>query len=96
MDAIKSLFTSFDTMITPKLMVIVYWIGLVLIALSALSGFLPALFGGSFGWALLTLVGGALGILLWRVSCELMIVVFKIHDRLGTINEGLKTASSRD
>lgn len=94
MESIKGLFKGFDTMVTPKLMTLAFWIGIVLIGLGTLSTIIPALIGGSIGLALLSLLSGALGVVLWRVACEMMIVIFKIHDRLGVINEDLKSGAA--
>jgi len=43
--------------------------------------------GFSVGGALVALLGGAFGILIWRVVCEIWIVIFSVNDRLGTLVE---------
>jgi hypothetical protein len=74
---------AFDTMITPKLITWIYYLLLLIVLLTGLS----AMFNGGF----LGLVGGLLGIIvgaLWvRVSCELMIVFFKMNESLQEIRK---------
>lgn len=72
----------FDAMLTPKIITFVYW----LMLLGALVSGLSAMFshsGGGFLTGLLILVGGAVGSRIW---CELMIVLFKIHENLQKIS----------
>jgi len=70
----------FDAMLTPKIITVLYW----LLLASALIGGLSQMFSqyGSFWTGLLTLVGGAVGA---RISCELMIVLFKMNEALQDI-----------
>lgn len=71
----------FDSMITPKLITLVYWIALALLALFSVF----ALFAGEgnfFVRLLGLLVGVPLGALLIRVYCELLMVLFKINDNI--------------
>jgi hypothetical protein len=82
----KSIFT-FDSMLTPKLVTILYWL---LIAASIITG-LTTIFAGYYGvtaesviMGLLTIVGGMLAARIW---CELMIVIFKINDNLQALRE---------
>jgi hypothetical protein len=35
----------------------------------------------------MALIGGVLGLLVWRVVCEVWIVMFSINDRLGQLVE---------
>jgi len=74
-------FLFFETMLTPKIITFVYWLGLVAVLLSSLG----MLFAGQGGFmtrlvtAPLMLVLGAVGVRIW---CELLIVLFKIHENL--------------
>ncbi|TDQ37282.1 DUF4282 domain-containing protein [Thiopseudomonas denitrificans] len=75
----------FETMVTPKIITFVYWL---LLFFSVVSG-LGVMFGGYGGLSftkllmgLGTIIGGAIGSRIW---CELMIVLFKIHENLKTI-----------
>ena len=80
-------FLSFDKMITPTIIKIIFWIGVVMSALSGLSMIITG-FNSSYGsgfavlMGLLTLV---LGPLLVRVYCELLILFFKMYDSLKNI-----------
>lgn len=68
----------FDDMITPKILVIVYWLLLV----SVVLGGLFTMFNGGFFSGLAMAIGGAIGVRIW---CELLIVIFKIHENLKRI-----------
>lgn len=72
----------FDAMLTPKIITVIYWLLLV----SAVGGGLTQMFStyGSFWAGLLTLVGGAVGA---RITCELMIVLFKMNEALQEIRQ---------
>lgn len=71
----------FDRMITPKIITFIYWVLLVVVAISALvwifagsGGFFGRLVAGLFG-----AVGGAIAVRIW---CELLIVLFKMNEAL--------------
>jgi hypothetical protein len=71
----------FDTMITPKLITVVYWIALALLALACIS----MLFAGDenfFVRVFSVVIGAPLGALMIRVYCELLMVLFKINDNI--------------
>ncbi len=70
----KDLFV-FDAMLTPKIITFVYWLFL---ALSVISG-LTTMFNGSVLMGLGIIIGGSI---LSRIYCELMIVLFKIHENI--------------
>jgi len=82
---------NFDVMIGGRLIKIIYYIGLVAIGLSALAGALGALSAMSFSFAyglgmLIGLVIAlALGVLFWRLACELWVLMFRIHEELVAI-----------
>jgi len=77
-------FLHFDKMITPTIIKIIYWIGL---GVSVLIGLMVLFSGrGTFFFGLVLLV---LGPLFTRVYCELLIVIFKIHETLANINNKL-------
>lgn len=66
----------FDNMLTPKIIVVVYW----LMLLSAVVSGLGLIFGaGSFFGGLGAIIGGVIGA---RIFCELLIVAFKINEAL--------------
>ncbi|CAH0280152.1 MULTISPECIES: DUF4282 domain-containing protein [unclassified Pseudomonas] len=75
----KNLFF-FDAMLTPKIITFVYWLMLLSVVVSSVTMMFGAY--GSFLGGLGTLIGGAIGA---RIGCELMIVLFKIHENLQKI-----------
>jgi hypothetical protein len=81
---------SFSRMLVPRLIRWVYAIGMVVVTIS----WLVWIFNGPLHRAAATLaalVGWPLSIVLVRVYCEVMMVIFKINDRLGEIAEDLRT-----
>lgn len=71
----------FDEMVTPRIITFVYWLAL----LAAVIGGLVTIFSG-FGSFFPRLVMGlatmAASILAARIACELLIVLFKIHENI--------------
>lgn len=78
---------TFDRMVTPILIKMIYWIGIACIALAGLVGLFGSFsaYGPGLKGAVVALIGAAVGMLLWRVWCELMIVMFNIYDVLKDI-----------
>jgi hypothetical protein len=88
----------FDKFLAPVLIKFVYWIGIVGIVLMTLGGMFGGgmmMMGGYGGYGggggllapLFALIFGAVALLVWRVACEVWIVIFSINDRLGTLVE---------
>lgn len=75
-------YLSFRKMITPAFIQIIFWIGVAAIVIGGLFAMDQSIFGG--------LLGMLVGLLIWRIYCELMLILFKIHERLGEISD--KTA----
>jgi len=82
-------FLSFDEMVTPFIIHILYWIIIALVVV----GVIISLFHG-FGQFIVGLIGGAIGIIFWRVTCELILVLFRIHGQLGEISRNTAATSS--
>ncbi len=82
---------NFDSMVTPKIIVFIYWL---LLAASAIGG-LVVLFSGfgtmrysffaGLGIAIVAPIVFLLSALLARIYCEVMIVLFKINEALQDI-----------
>lgn len=77
----------FDSMLTPKIITLVYW----LLLIAVLFGGLGTMFGGMGGFGLgslisgvVVIVAGAIGVRIW---CELLIVLFKIHENIRKLAE---------
>ena len=68
----------FDSMLTPKIITVVYWLLLLGVLLSGLGTMFSGQ-GGGFLTGLGLIVGGAIGARIW---CELLIVLFKIHENI--------------
>ena len=86
---------SLDEMLTPKIITFVYWLAL----LGAVFNGLNTMFGSGFTFerfisGLFLMLGVAVGARIW---CELLIVVFKIHENLKKIaDKGEETKSTED
>ena len=70
----------FDSMLTPKVITFVYWLMLFGVVVSGLG----YMFTGGFAFwkflaGLLVMAGGAVFARIW---CELLIVMFKIHENI--------------
>lgn len=88
------MFLNFDQFVFPKLVTIIYWIGAVVIVLTALGGAFGAMSfgnymgaGGGFVGFLIAIIGGVLSLIVWRVVMELTIILFSIHDTLKAIRD---------
>jgi len=71
----------FDSMLTPKIITLVYWL---LLGAALVSG-LGMMFTGGFGSFLMgifLMVAGAVGARIW---CELLIVLFKINENMKKV-----------
>ena len=93
--SIISRLLSFDVLIGGQLLKILYYVGLVGIVLWTLAALFAAL--NAVQYSGVAFLGGLLvaaailifGTLFWRFTCELWMVIFKIHDRLGEIRDRL-------
>ncbi|MBN2655144.1 MAG: DUF4282 domain-containing protein [Nitrospirae bacterium] len=71
-----------NSLLTPRLITVLYWIMLLIVLVSGLSiAFNPQSFS-AFLFGILTIIGGVISV---RVFCELLIVIFKIHDNTKKI-----------
>ncbi len=79
-------FLSFDTFITPKIIRIMFVLGLLLIALGTLIRVLWGIWSLSIiSGVILPLIGAGIAALLWRIYCELILVFFDMRDKLAEI-----------
>lgn len=93
MDNFFAKFASFDKMITPTIIKILFWIG---VGMSVLTGLIMIITGAFSPWGgglqvltgILTIV---IGPILVRVYCELLIVMFKMHEALQKIVDRKET-----
>ena len=93
MDIVKQ-FLNFDKLMGQGLVKIVYYLGLIGIALGVLFGVLGGLgmlavdFGLGFSMLIGSLIGGVIGICFLRFACELYIAIFRISDDISAIRNG--------
>ncbi|MGR9048676.1 DUF4282 domain-containing protein [Halobacillus faecis] len=87
-------FLSFDNMITPTILKVVFWIGVGLSVLAGIitmiSGF-NAYYGGGYQVfsGLLMII---LGPLVVRIYCELLILAFKMYEVMQEIRDHVKVS----
>ncbi|HNY77338.1 MAG: DUF4282 domain-containing protein [Sedimentisphaerales bacterium] len=77
----------FDSMLTPKIINFVYWLALLGVVVSGLASMFAGFGGLTFGkflMGLFIIVGGAVAVRIW---CELLIVLFKIHENIHKLAE---------
>ena len=72
-------YLTFNKMITPVIIQILFWIGVVVCVVGALIGMFA---GAGFIKSLIFLI---LGPLFVRVYCEILIIIFRINDSLNEI-----------
>ena len=95
---LKALFdTRFGTLITPKIIRVLYILTMIVLALVAI-GFIIGAFNNSVGWGIAVLVVFApLGFLLYlivaRIWLELVIVAFKINESAQQISAHTATTA---
>jgi predicted membrane metal-binding protein len=82
-----------DRFITPAIIKVFYWLVIVLIILSGLSGVVSGLatmaispFGG-FIAILMSLAGVLVGIVFSRIAAECILIVFRMNEHLGAIRD---------
>ncbi|MFN4023254.1 MAG: DUF4282 domain-containing protein [Hyphomonas sp.] len=83
---------SFDKLIGTKLIKVLYYLGLIGIALGLIAGVLSGLgtmvsfsFFGGIGLVIGSVIGAAIGLLFWRFVCELYMLFFRIADDVRDI-----------
>ncbi|GAB4221936.1 MAG: DUF4282 domain-containing protein [Francisella sp.] len=84
-------FISFDNMITPNLIVVIFWIMFVGILFKGLAVMLSAFsHGNSFLLFFYGIFQIFIGVLIVKVFCEILVVLFKINDSLKEIVQNTK------
>jgi hypothetical protein len=89
-------YLGFERMITPSIVKLLFWLGeglLVLAGLGSVVTAILAMVNGEILSGLVFLVAGPvatiLWMLMWRVACEMVLLNFRVYDRLGEIRDGL-------
>ncbi len=70
----------FEKMLTPKIMIVVYWLSLAAVVLAGIT----AIFSGEFFKGLLTILLGPIGV---RVYCEFFVVIFQLNKNVQNISD---------
>ena len=79
-------FLSFDTFIAPKIIRIVFVLGLLLIALGTLIRVLWGIWSFSIlSGVIMPLIAACIVALMWRIYCELILVFFDMRDKVADI-----------
>lgn len=95
MDGIVKRFMSFEKLIATSLIKVLYWVGVIGIAIGTLIAILGAFAGFGQGFAqgvgmlIIAPIGGVVSLIFWRFLCEVYIVIFGMYDRLGNIQDHL-------
>ncbi|MCC5836072.1 MAG: DUF4282 domain-containing protein [Opitutales bacterium] len=88
-------YLSFDHMITPAIIQILFWIGIAISVIAGLGSIiagLSATYGGG-NMVLTGLITLIIGPIVTRVYCELIIILFSINDNLKDIRKQLSKES---
>ncbi|RBP49659.1 DUF4282 domain-containing protein [Arenicella xantha] len=80
----------FDNMLTPKLIQVAYWLGLVAIIWNGLG----RLFSGGFFGIFETAVFVLISVIVLRVSAELVMLLFKLYDTMQAIENNTQAPVS--
>jgi len=88
-------FLSFEKMITPAIIKVIFWVGVVMSVLSGIGMIITGLssFYGSGMNVFTGLLTIIIGPLLARVYCEILMIFFKIHESLKKIENRLSETS---
>jgi hypothetical protein len=80
-------FLSFEKLIAPTLIKIIYWIGIAAVVLGCLASGVGMMSYNAAQGLLAIVIGIPVGIIAWRFWCEIILVTFGIYDRLGEIRD---------
>ncbi|MGE0595723.1 MAG: DUF4282 domain-containing protein [Hyphomonadaceae bacterium] len=102
MPAILQRFLSFERLIGPSLVKLIYYVAAAAIVLMVLGGImlgLMAIAGGFVGRGLMQIIAapavGAVALLYWRFLCELFLIAFMSFERLGEMRDSLRIATGQ-
>ena len=84
-------FLSFDKMITPIFIKIAFWIGVVFSLIAGVGSLISGMVASNFGFMqiMLGLLIILVGPIVVRVYCELLIVLFKMHESMQKMSAAL-------
>lgn len=76
-------FISFESFITPRIIVFIFWISVIGLCLTSLITIF-------YGYVIYGIVKMVLGVIFTKVFCETLIVLFRINSNLKKIAENTK------
>jgi Domain of unknown function (DUF4282) len=87
-------FLMFRRMVTPYIIMVLFWLGVILLIIGLLIATVQILTGQNntseiLGLCLIWPIGLPLGILVIRIYCELLILFFRMNETLTEIKNGL-------
>lgn len=86
---------TFDRMITPMVIQVIYWIALAVVILGAVVSILFSLFDGRFLGVIVGLLWLVLGPIMVRVYCEILIILFRIYGALTDLGDSLQSGGDK-
>lgn len=102
MGSLLQRFLSFDRLIGPRLVKIVYFFGAAVIAMGIVGTLLTAVFsiaGGNLGAGAMQVLAapavGAVALVYWRFLCELFMLAFLAYERLGEVRDLMRIAAGQ-
>lgn len=103
MNSLVQRLLSFEHLLGPSLVRIVYYVGAAIILLAGVGALLTAVFtlaGGNVGGGFVQLIAVpavcAVAFVYWRFMCELFMLAFLAYERLGEIRNLLGGATAPD
>ena len=87
---------TFKKMITPTIIQIIFWIGIVVCVIGGIVGIVVGAVRNTATGVLYGLVALIVGPLAVRIYCELLILVFRINDTLTEISNKMDRQQSSD
>ena len=102
MQSIIQRFISFDRLLGPVLVKIVYYVGaagIIVAVLGGLSTTVIAFAAGNIGAGVMQAIAvpavGAVAFVYWRFICELFMLAFLAYERLGEMRDSLRVATGQ-
>lgn len=80
-------FLTFRKMLTPVVIQIIFWVGIVLCVIGGIVGIVVSAVGNEAIGILYGILVLILGPIAVRIYCELLIVIFRINDNLSEMNK---------
>jgi len=89
-------FLTFRKMITPTIIQIIFWIGIVLCVVGGIVYIVVGAVQNTASGVLYGLITLIIGPLVVRIYCELLILMFRMNDSLSEINDKMGRKDSEE